>query len=59
MTAEQIQQNMQKAVNEQLSKIFPPGIILKLLNIISWSVFAWILIFGGGKIALLGIKMLK
>ena len=59
ITAEQIQENMQEAVNQQLSKIFPPGIILKLLNIISWSIFAWILIFGGGKIAYLGVRMLK
>ena len=59
LTAEEIQENMQDAVNQQLSKIFPPGIILKLLNIISWSMFAWILILGGGKIAYLGVRMLK
>jgi len=59
LTPEEIQKNMEKAVGEQLSKMFPPGVFLKLLNLISWSIFAWILIMGGGKIAFLGIKMLK
>jgi len=59
LSPEQIQKNMQEAVQAQLAKIFPPGIFLKLLNLISWSIFAWILILGGGKIATLGIRMLK
>ena len=59
LTPEEIQKNMEKAVGEQLAKIFPPGLFLKLLNLVSWSIFAWILIMGGGKIAFLGIKMLK
>ncbi len=56
---EQIQENIGVMLQSQLAKIFPPAIFLKLLNLISWSIFAWILIFGGGKIAFLGIKMLK
>jgi len=59
LTPEEIQENMEEAVGDQLAKMFPPGIFLKLLNLISWSIFAWILIMGGGKIAFLGIKMLK
>jgi len=59
LTPEEIQQNMEEAVGEQLAKIFPPGVFLKLLNLVSWSIFAWILIMGGGKIGFLGIKMLK
>lgn len=59
LSPEEIQENMQKTVQEQLEKVFPPGIFTKLLNLISWSIFAWILIFGGGKIASLGITLLK
>jgi len=59
LTPEEIQKNMEEAVGDQLARIFPPGVFLKLLNLISWSIFAWILILGGGKIAFLGIKMLK
>ncbi|MEA3452829.1 MAG: hypothetical protein U9Q96_00640 [Patescibacteria group bacterium] len=59
LTPEEIQKNMEDAVGEQLAKMFPAGVFLKLLNLISWSIFAWILITGGGKIAFLGIKMLK
>ncbi len=56
---EQIQENMENMLQNQLAKIFPPGVFLKLLNLVSWSIFAWILIFGGAKIATLGIRLLK
>jgi len=56
---EQIQENMENMVENQLAKIFPAGSLLKLLNLVSWSIFAWILIMGGGKISSLGIKLLK
>ena len=59
LTPEKIQEDMEEVLQNQLAKIFPPGVFLKLLNLISWSIFAWILIFGGGKIATLGIRMLK
>jgi hypothetical protein len=56
---EQIQKNMEEMVQNQLAKIFPVGTLSKLLNLVSWSIFAWILIMGGGKIAFLGIRLLK
>ncbi len=59
LSPQEIQENMEKTVRQQLEKVFPPGIFTKLLNLISWSIFAWILIFGGGKIASLGIALLK
>lgn len=45
---------------EQLQKIlaggfFPP----KIFNLISWSIWTGILIFGGGKVSSLGIKLIK
>jgi hypothetical protein len=53
-----IQKQMEETVNAQLSKIIPSGSMLKLLNLISWSLFAWILIMGGGKIASIGVKLM-
>jgi hypothetical protein len=53
-----VQKQMEETVNAQLSKIIPSGSMLKLLNLISWSLFAWILIMGGGKIASIGVKLM-
>jgi len=46
-------------VSEQIKNIVPLNFSEKLLNLISWSIFAGILFFGGGKIAGLGIKLIK
>ena len=59
LSPEQIQENIQRAMQNQLIKTLPPNFFSKLLNLISWSIFAWILILGGGKIAGLGIKLIK
>ncbi len=61
-------EGQQKAVTEDLVKnqigallkdIMPQEFIIKLLNLSSWSLFIFILIFAGGKISGLGIKLLK
>lgn len=54
-----IESQMQKMIQEQLQGILPAGSILELLNLIAWSIFAGILIFGGTQIAGLGIKLIK
>jgi hypothetical protein len=46
-------------LQEQLKEVLPVGFLLQILNLLSWSIFAGILIFGGGKIATLGILLLK
>ena len=53
----QLQENIKRAMTEQMKGIIPVGSLEKLLNMIAWSVFAGILIFGGGQISSLGIKM--
>ncbi|MBU1045746.1 hypothetical protein KJ616_01330 [Patescibacteria group bacterium] len=58
-SAPDVQKQMEQTVSDQLAKIFPPGTLFKLMNLISWSIFAWILILGGGKIAGLGIKLMS
>lgn len=55
----QAEQMMNKAMGEQLEKILPADFLPKLFNLISWSIFAGILIFGGTQISGLGIKLMK
>ena len=57
--AQDIQAQLQKVIGEQLKGILPADSIAQLLNLISWSIFAGILTFGGTQIAGLGIKLLK
>lgn len=50
---------LDKILGSQVEQILPSGAISKLLNLLSFSALAGILIFGGGQIAGLGIKLLK
>lgn len=52
-------EDIQALLSQQLKGMIPVDTIPKLLNLLSWSVLATILIFGGGQIASLGIKLLK
>jgi hypothetical protein len=54
-----IQAQMEKMIGEQFKEMLPVGFIPKLLNLIAWSIFAGILIFGGAQTAGLGIKLIK
>lgn len=54
-----VQAQAEKMVKEQLKEIIPIGYLPKLFNLISWSLLAGILIFGGSKISGLGIKLMK
>lgn len=48
-----------EVLGEQFGSLLPTGSIPALLNLISWSIFASILIFAGSKIASLGISLAK
>lgn len=56
-------QDLQKQLNEEISKqigqMIPAETLPKILNLLSWSILTGILIFGGGQIAGLGVKMIK
>jgi len=54
-----LEEKIQREISENLQKILPQKQIYKLLNLISFSIFVGILIFGGGKIASLGILLIK
>jgi len=48
-----------KLLEGQLQGLLPAGLIPRVLNLTVWSIFAGILMLGGGQIAGLGIKLLK
>lgn len=54
-----IQVQMEQLISEQLKGIFPADLLPEMLNLIVWSMLAFILISGGGQIASLGIKLIK
>ena len=58
-TPEEMQKAMEQMVAKQISNMIPAEFLSKLLNIIAFSIFAGILILGGGKVASIGISMLK
>lgn len=54
----EIQKEMEKMIFDQLKDVLPFDTLPKLFNLIAWSIFAFILILGGGKISELGIKLI-
>ena len=54
-----IEAQVQQMISEQLKGMLPAGSFPQLLNLIAWSIFAGILIFGGSQISTLGIKLIK
>lgn len=56
---EELQKELQGLIQQQLSQIIPTDLVTKTLNLVSWSILAGILIFGGGKISELGIRLVK
>jgi hypothetical protein len=50
---------LQQLIQEQLEGILPASSIFGMLNLVAWSIFAGILIFGGAQISGLGIKLIK
>ncbi|OGZ71340.1 MAG: hypothetical protein A2904_02235 [Candidatus Staskawiczbacteria bacterium RIFCSPLOWO2_01_FULL_33_9] len=54
-----LQKQLKEEVSKQISQMIPTDTLPKILNLFSWSILAGILIFGGGQIAGLGVKMLK
>lgn len=54
-----VEAQLQGLLQEQLKGFLPTNSIPQLLNLMSWSIFAGILIFGGGQVAGLGIKLIK
>jgi hypothetical protein len=58
LNQQDIQNSIDEAIQEQINNIVPSEFINKLLNLISWSIFAAILIFAGSKISGIGVRMI-
>jgi len=50
---------IEQVIIEQFKEMFPPDFLVKLLNLSAWWIFMMILMLGGGKLAALGITLLK
>ncbi len=57
--ANQLEAVFQEQIQEQLKGLLPTDTIPKLLNLISWSIFSGIMMFAGGQISNLGIKLMR
>ena len=52
------QELAQQLLREQISKVISEEKINKLFNLVSFSILAGVLIFGGAQLASVGIKMI-
>jgi len=52
-------EELQKIIQSQLNQLALPKSYTKIFNLISWSIFAGIFIFGGGKIASIGTELIR
>lgn len=59
ISPEEFQIEIQRIIEEQIKEMIPAEFVTKLLNLISWSVFTGILIFGGGKVSAIGIRLIR
>ena len=51
--------DIQGQIQNALIKIIPIDFIDNTLNLVTWLLLGWILIYGGGKIAEIGVKLLN
>jgi len=56
---QEIQKELQKMLESGAKEIIPMEPIMKLLNLITFSVFTSVLIFAGAQVSGLGIKLIK
>lgn len=53
------QAQIQKSVDDAVSRILPQESINKTLNMAVWLAFAWFLVYAGAKICGIGIKLMS
>ena len=58
-TSGDMQEQIEIIIKEQLKGMIPVDAIPVIFNLAIWSILAFILVFGGGQIASLGIKMIS
>ena len=56
---EGFERSLEESIQEQIKNIVPSEFTAQLFNLVSWSIFAGLLMFGGAKISAIGIKMIR
>ena len=54
-----IDQAIQNMMGDKMEEMLPANFLPRILNLTAWSIFAFILFFGGAQIAGLGIKLMR
>ena len=54
-----IEQSIQNMMGDKIKEMLPASFLPLLLNLTAWSIFAFILFFGGAQISGLGIKLMR
>jgi len=54
-----IEETIEKMMGDKVEEMLPADFLPRLLNLTAWSVFAFILFFGGAQISGLGIKLMR
>ena len=53
-----LQNQMQQAVNQAMGDIVPAESVTKTFNMVAWLAFASFLVLAGGKVAAIGVQLL-
>jgi len=53
------EENIQNTIKNEFAKLIPENAIKKVFNLFVFSIFIYIVITGGSKIAFLGIQLIK
>ena len=54
-----LQVQMEEMIREQFKNMLPSDLLPNLFNLVGWSIIAGILIFGGGRVSNIGIKLIR
>ena len=54
-----MEQQIQQLIKDQIGQILPQESLFKIFNLSAWWIFMMILMLGGGKLASIGINLLK
>ncbi len=53
------EEDVGRLIKEQIEAMLPPTVIFKFFNLAAWGIFMMILILSGGKLAGIGISLLR
>ena len=54
-----MEEQIQQIIKDQIGQIIPQESMFKFFNLGAWWIFMMILMLGGGKLATIGVNLLK